>query len=357
VVRPETALAPGSRVCVILLTGLGDVVNALPLVNALKDHDPTVRIDWVVEPMPAPILDPHPSVDGVIVYRRRDGIRGVLRLARDMLARPRYDVVLALHPYFKGVWGTVLSRAPRRIGWDRARSFDAVWLAATERLRAQPRAHTLDMFLEFAAHLGVPVPRVEWRIPITEVERAEQRAFVATLDRPLAVVVPTSANARKDWPAERWTRIVDVLHAGFGFRVALLGGGGARDAEASAQIADAARHPPLPLLGGPLRRAVWTLEGASLVLGPDTGPLHLARALGTPVIGLFGHTNPWRTGPYRAGEDLWIDRYTDRGTEPDPSDFRPRHGRMESITVEEVVERIRKAIPSVLARDDRRAGS
>ena len=336
-------LPRGARVCVVLLTGLGDVVNALPLANALKDHDPTLHLAWVVEPMAAPILSPHPSVDEVIVYRKKEGVRGVLRLRREMAARPRFDVALQLHPFFKGVWGTLFSRAPRRIGFDRGRSFDQVWLAATERLAPRPRAHTLEMFLEFAAHLGVAVPRVEWRIPFTAEERREQAAFYAGVDRPLAVVVPASANPKKDWLPERWARVVDALEGDLGYRVALLGGTGERETRIAREIVAEADAAPLVAMGGPLRRAAWILEGAALVVAPDTGPLHLARALGTPVVGLYGHTNPWRVGPYRAGEELWVDRYTEPGAAPDPSDRTPKLGRMERITVDDVLERVRRA--------------
>jgi heptosyltransferase I len=346
-VSAPAPLPPGARVCVVLLTGLGDVVNALPLVNALRDHVPGLRVSWVVEPMAAPLLAPHPSVDEVIVYRKRDGLRGVLALRRELRARPRFDVALALHPYFKGVWGTLFSRAPRRVGFDRGRSFDQVWLAATERLAPRPRAHTLEMFLEFAAHLGVPVPRVEWRIPFTDEERAAQRAFFESLDRPLAVVVTASANARKDWLADRWVPVIEALERDFGFRVALLGGSGERETRIARDIVERAGASPLLALGGSLRRAAWILDGAALLVAPDTGPVHLARALGTPVVGLYGHTNPWRVGPWRAWQDLWVDRYTDPGAAPDPSDFRPRWGRMERITVADVLERVRRAMAYV----------
>jgi heptosyltransferase I len=342
---PPAAPVPpprGGRVCVVLLTGLGDVVNALPLVNALKDHDPTLHVSWVVEPMAAPILAPHPSVDDVIVYRKRDGLRGVRALLRDMRARPRFDLTLNLHPYFKSVWGTLFSRAPRRVGYDRGRSRDHVWLVSTERLAPRPRQHTLDMFLEFAAHLGVAVPSVEWRIPFTGEERGAQRAFFGALDRPLAVVVPASANARKDWFADRWARVADALERDLGYRVGILGGTGERETRIAAEIRARASTSPLDLMGGALRHGAWILDGAALVVAPDTGPLHLARALGTPVVGLYGHTNPWRVGPYRAWEELWIDRYTEPGSVPDPADATAKHGRMERITVEDVLERVER---------------
>ncbi|MBV9110506.1 MAG: hypothetical protein JO306_13935, partial [Gemmatimonadetes bacterium] len=121
---------PSRHVCVVLLTGLGDVVNGLPLVNALKDDDPSRRITWVVEPMPAPILAGHPSIDRVVVYRKKDGIRGIARLARELAAEERIDLTLNLNVYFKSVWPTVLSRAPHRLGFDRSRSFEGVWLVS-----------------------------------------------------------------------------------------------------------------------------------------------------------------------------------------------------------------------------------
>jgi heptosyltransferase I len=334
---------PARRVCVVLLTGLGDVVNGLPLVNALKAHDPTLHITWVVEPMPSSILLPHPSVDEVIVYRKKDGVRGVRELARAMAGK-RWDLALNLIPYAKGAWPTLLSRAPNRLGFDRGRSFDGVWLASNRHLDRNPRKHTLDLYLEFAEHLGVPVPAVEWRVAITPEERREQAEFFAGFDRPVAAVVPASANHKKDWFADRWARVVDALEHDFGFRTVLVGGRGEREVAIAREITERARATPLWAMGDPVRRMSWMLAGSQLVVAPDTGPLHLARAHGVPVVGLYGHTNPWRAGPYRRFEDLWVDRYTHPGDPPDPSHFDARWQRMEQITVDDVLERVQRAV-------------
>lgn len=88
---------------------------------------------------------------------------------------------------------------------------------------------------------------------------------------------------------------------------------------------------------------MWPLEACDLAVAPDTGPLHVAVAVGAPVVGLFGHTNPWRAGPYRH-RDLIVDRYTDPGEEPDPARRGPRHGRMERITVGEVMEKVEEGL-------------
>ncbi|MET0399983.1 MAG: glycosyltransferase family 9 protein [Longimicrobiaceae bacterium] len=335
---------PGRRVCVVLLTGLGDVVNGLPLVNALKDHDPSLHVTWVVEPMAAVMLRPHPSVDDVVVYRKKLGARGVWELARE-LRRRRFDVTLNLNVYTKSVWPTLLSRARRRVGFDRGRAFEGVWLAANHHLEPRPRGHTVDMFLEFAEHLGVPVPaEPEWRIEFTAGERAEQAAFFAALDRPVAAVVPASAIHRKDWRPDRWARVVDALEGDFGFRAVLMGGRGERESRIAREIEEMAGVRPLSAMGDPIRRMAWMIQRSALVLAPDTGPLHIARALDVPVVGLYGHTNPWRAGPYRRYQDLWVDRYTEPGEEPDPSGFAPKRERMEQITVDDVLERVQRAV-------------
>ncbi len=332
---------PARHVCIVLLTGLGDVVHGLPLVNALKDDDPTRKITWVVEPMPAPLLAGHPAVDRVVVYRKKEGLRGILQLRRDLAAGDAIDLALNLNVYTKSIWPTLLSRAPHRLGFDRGRSFEGVWLASNHHLDRCPRAHTADMFLEFAAHLGLAVPTPEWRIPLTDEERSAQTAFFAKLGgKPVATIVPASANAKKDWPAERWAAVADALAHDFGYRVVLAGGPGEREQRIAREIAERSSIAPAWALGDSIRRLTWIVGGSSLVLAPDTGPVHIARALGTPVIGLYGHTNPWRVGPWRKYHDLWIDRYTDPGQPPDPSRFTPKLGRMEQISVADVVEKI-----------------
>jgi heptosyltransferase I len=336
---------PSRHVCIVLLTGLGDVVHGLPLVNALKDDDPERRITWVVEPMPAPLLAGHPSIDRVVVYCKKDGLRGVARLARDLTKGGRIDLTLNLNVYTKSVWPTLLSRARHRLGFDRGRSFEGVWLASNHHLDARPRAHTADMFLEFAEHLGLAVPNPEWRIGLTDEERRAQAEFFAQFGgRRVATIIPASASPKKDWPAERWARVADALAHDFGFRVVLAGGPGEREQRIARDIVAAASAKPVWALGDSIRRLTWIIGGSSLVLAPDTGPVHIARALGVPVTGLYGHTNPWRVGPWRRYHDLWIDRYTEPGEAPDPSDFTPKLGRMEQITVEEVVQKIAIAV-------------
>ena len=338
------------HIAIVLLTGLGDVVHGLPVVNALKRAHPDCRITWIVEPMPAGILDPHPSIDRVVVFRKKEGWRGVRDLARS-LAGERFDVTLNFNIYFKSVFPTVLTRAPHRLGFDRGRARDGVWLFTNHHLAPGPRRHTQDLFLEFLAALDIPTGPLEWRLVITTAERDEQARFFAPLaGKPVVGVVPASANPKKDWPAERYVELVNGLEREIGANVVLIGGPGGRETAIARRIADESGASPAWGLGDGVRRLIWLIDGCHTIVAPDTGPVHIARALDVPVVGLYGHTNPWRVGPYRKYEDLWVDTYNERGAPPDPGAADPRHGRMERIAVVDVVERVIRGLGSGQAR-------
>jgi heptosyltransferase I len=338
--------APESRhVCIVLLTGLGDVVHGLPLVNAIRDANPDTRITWVAEPMPASFLEGHPSVDRVVTFRRREGLKGIRQLWRDLRAVEPIDLTLNLNVYLKSIWPTLLSRAPRRIGFDRRRSFEGVWLASNEHLAAAPRSHTADMFLEFAERLRVPVPKAQWRIEFSPAERAAQAEFFSEFDsRPVATIIPATATVKKDWLPDRWARVTEALERDYGFAVVIAGGPGAREQAIGREIMSLSAARITWAMSDSVRRLSYVIDGSDLVIAPDTGPVHIARGLNVPVIGLYGHTNPWRVGPWRAFQDLWVDRYTEPGEKPDPSNRTPKWDRMPAIKVDEVTERIDHAV-------------
>lgn len=339
----DVELAPGSHVCIVLLTGLGDVVHGLPVANALKRADPSARITWVVEPMPAPVVREHPAVDDVVVFHKRRGLAGVWQLARDMRDRDP-DLTLNFNIYFKSVFPTVLSGAPVRVGFDRGRARDLTWLFVNRTLPRRPRAHTQDMFLEFTELLGIQAEPLEWRLEPTPRELERQAAFFQEFDRPVATIVPATANPAKDWLPERWAAVIEGLERDFGYATLIAGGPSERERRITGAILAATESRPVVALGDGIRPLLWRLRGSALVLAPDTGPVHMARAMDVPVVGLYGHTNPWRVGPYRRYEDLWVDTYTDPGEPPDPSNFTPKHGRMERITAADVLSRVALAV-------------
>ena len=335
---------PPRRVCIVLLSGIGDLGHGLPLALDLKALDPTIHVTWVAEPAPAEVLHHHPAVDRVVVYRPRDGLRGLAHL-REAMAGVEAALTLNLQRYLKSAWPTLLSRAPVRVGLPPSKTRDGIRWLHTHVLREGPWKHTQDLFLDFRWALGVPRDApVRWEITLSPEETADRAAYFAALGgAPVAALVVASTNPEKDWTAERYAALADALKGDLGFRVILLGGPSARERGIVETILRRASTRPVDALTGSVRTLLERISGAALVVAPDTGPLHLAHALGVPVVGLFGHTNPWRVGPWRAFRDLVVDRYADPGDAPDPAAYLPRSGRMATITVADVLDKVELA--------------
>lgn len=332
------------RVCLVLLSGIGDAVHGLPLALDLKRLDPAVHLTWVAEPAPAQVLSHHPAVDRVVVYRPQDGLRGLWRLRRAM-SGARAHLTLNLQRYLKSAWPTLLSGARVRVGLAPSKTRDGIRRVHTHVLPEGPWKHTQDLFLDFRWALGVPRDApVTWGLTFSAEEDEERRVWRETLgDRPVAALVVASANPKKDWAPERWSELADALDRDMGFRVVLLGGPSARERSIAAHILRDSSTRPVDALADSVRTLMGRVKSSCLVVAPDTGPLHLAHALGVPVVGLFGHTNPWRVGPWRDFRDLVVDRYTEPGAAPDPSAYLPRDGRMDAVTVADVLEKVELA--------------
>ncbi len=340
-------MTPDDRVtdiCIVLLTGIGDVVHGLPVANAIKDDDRNRRITWVAEPAPAAVLRHHPSVDRVITFRKNDGLQGITRL-RDDFRELRFDLTLNMQRHFKGVFPTVFSGAPTRIGLDREKVREGVWRFSNHHIEPGPWAHTQDMLLRFLDPLGIPRPDpLEWRITFDEAERACQAAFFDGLPNgPVVGLVLGSNVVRKDWPAEHCAELSDAIADRHEATVLLVGGPAERERAAADLILSRTKKPPISTLADDVRRMMWTVGGCDLLVSPDSGPLHLAHALGVPVVGLYGHTNPARVGPYSRFRDLVVDAYHDPDETPDPAETGARAGRMDRIAVADVLERVDRA--------------
>jgi heptosyltransferase I len=152
--------------------------------------------------------------------------------------------------------------------------------------------------------------------------------------------VAGTSNPRKDWLPERWVELNDRLHAEFGLATILVGAKSPRETALGQKMAAECRHPPVNALGSGLRRLVALLDGCDLVISPDTGPLHLAGALGRPVIGLYGYNSPTRVGPWRQDPRLLIDAFHNPGETPQMT-FNHRPHRMEKISVSDVLGRVK----------------
>lgn len=326
------------RVGIVMMSAVGDAVHVMPVIHALKRHAPHARVTWVLQPGPATLVRGHPLVDDIVLFDRAKGWRGFLE-TRAALADRSFDVVLALQVYFKAGLITGFTKSPVKLGFDRERARDANWLFTTHRIAPHAGQHVQDQYFEFLEALGVPHGPPEWTLgPWNDEERRWQREFLAQFPRPIAPIVVATSKAAKDWMPERWAQVCHVLWHDYGLQPVLVGGRSPREVAAEAIIM---RDAPFShsALGSGLRKLAAILDGAAVALSPDTGPLHLAVALRTPVISLLGYTNPKRVGPYDYAHDLMIDAYGDPG-EDYPLDMTYREGRVERITADDVAAKL-----------------
>ena len=333
---------PLDRVCIVMMSAVGDVVHVLPVLTALKRHHPAMHVTWVLQPGPAGLVRGHPMVDEIVLFERRAGVRGFLDLRRALAGR-RFDLVLNLQVYLKAGIITGMTDAPVKLGFDRARARDGNWLFTTHRVPPHPMQHVQDQYLEFCDWLEVPHQPVRWDLgPWDDAERAAQRSFLSRFERPIAPIVVATSKPEKDWLPERWAQVCDALWHDFGVQPVLVGARSPREVNAERVILEGSRAPVASALGqGGLRGLVGILEGAALVLSPDTGPLHITVALDRPVVSLIAYSNPKRVGPYRKFGDLMIDAYGDPG-EAYPISMENRPGRMPRITVRDVLDKVER---------------
>jgi heptosyltransferase I len=336
-----TTVLDGQRAALVLLSAIGDIVHALPFVSSLRAAAPKLAIEWVTQPVPGEIAGHHPGVDQLWTLDRARGWRAYRDLARELRGR-RFDLVIDLQVYAKASLVTALLESPRKIGFDRARARELNWLVTNERIAAGPLRQACEQYLEFADHLGVP-RRYEWPVPMTAPERAAQSQFYARRGAPVAALIVGTSRSAKEWPADRWARLAESLHEDFGYEVCIVGSDRPAERERALEVAGLTRAPLLDERRDDLRRLVWLLGGAAIAISPDTGPYHLAVALGIPSVGLYGHTDPARVGPGRRFTELVVDAFHDPGESWNPPRPGYRADRMARISVSRVLEAVELA--------------
>lgn len=334
----SVVLPPSPRVCIVMMSAVGDAVHTLPVITALKRHDPSANLTWILQPGPASLVGGHPDVDEILLFERSRGWRAYADI-RKQLAHRSFDLVLDLQVYFKASVVTALARAPIKLGFDRARARDLNWLVTNRKIPARRPQHVQDQYFEFLEQLGVSPQPVEWKLGPWPHERERQQEFFGALDRPAVSLVIGSSDPEREWLPERWAELADALSEEYDLQPLLVGGRSARELETERRIRERARQPVVSTLGIPLRELVGVLDGSTLVISLNTAPLHMAVALKRPTIGLLGHWNPKRTGPYRSFQDLVIDAYGETG-EDYPISTERRPGTMQRITVAEVLQKV-----------------
>jgi heptosyltransferase I len=342
---------PPREICIVMLSAIGDAVHVLPVANALKRCWPETRITWVIQPVPHKLVEGHEAIDDFVVFRRRSG-RGAWRSYQELrqaFAGRSFDLLLGLQVYFKAGLITALAPARVKMGFDRARARDAQWLFTNRRIPARAPQHVQDQYFEFLHALGIDERPVHWSLTFDDREREAQQTFFDRLDRPACAVVVGTSKLEKNWHADGYARVLEAVEREHGMRPVIIGGPSRIEREIADEILSKTGARVVDALGDDLRRLAWILDGSALLISPDTGPLHVARALETPVVGLFGYTNPKRSGPYGAYQDLVVDGYAAHPGEEYPLTHHYRDG-MKRVTVDAVLEKVSLAMERYVRR-------
>jgi heptosyltransferase I len=245
-----------------------------------------------------------------ITFDKNRPAASLLTIRRRLRGR-RFPILLAMHASMRANLAALMVSAGRRIGFDRRRARDFQWLFTSEKIAARPEQHVMDGLFGFLEYLGIRERVIRWDIPVSEADRAFA-AQVCGSGTPVCVVSPCSSQRfrnYRNWRAENYAAVVSHLQSRCGVRVILTGGPTAVETEYGAAIASAAAKPVANLIGRTsLKQLLAVLERAALLICPDSGPAHMATAVGTPVIGLYATSNRHRTGPYHS-QHLVVDRY------------------------------------------------
>jgi heptosyltransferase I len=296
---------PPQSLCLLRTSALGDVTHVVPLVRRLQAQWPQTRITWIVGKLEHKLVGDMPGVE-FIIFDKSAGWRG-LSAVRVALARRRFDVLLHLQVALRANLVSAFVRAPLRIGYDRARSKDLHGLFVNTRIAQRSGEHVLDAMASFLEPLGLQQRQVRWDIPIPDSAR-EFAAEHLPGDVPTILVSPCSSHRLRNWLPERYAAVIDHV-AARGWRVALCGGPSSYEREFGDAILRHTKTQPLDLIGkDTLKQFLALVQRARLVLTPDSGPMHMANAVGAAVLGLHAASNPQRSGPY--SDRRWcVDRY------------------------------------------------
>lgn len=334
------------NILIIKPSSLGDIIQALPALTALRKSFPGSRISWLVRTEFASMLENHPHLTDIIPFDRKflgkawyypPALGSLISFLRS-LKRPRYDAVFDLQGLFRTAFFAWSSRCGKRYGMADARELAALFY--THKIpRSRDCIHLVDYYLKIIRSAGASVFTPEFILPCSsEAADSVSDLLEARQINPdnYAVLVPGSAHSDKCWPSERFAALAEKISAKFGFSIIATGAASESD---SVEILKTRSNVPLTNLAGrtSLRELIALMRNAKLVISNDTGPGHIAAALGRPLVLIFGRSNPARVCPYARDNCTVAIEPDRRGMLPDS--LNPKHS-INNITTETVFQKV-----------------
>jgi heptosyltransferase I len=290
--------APPESICILRLSALGDATHVLPLIRCLQSHWPTTRLTWIIGKLEQRLMAGLQDVE-MLVFDKKAGWDAVRQLRRQLSGR-KFDVLLHMQVAARANLLSRLIKAPVRLGWNRNRSRDFHHWFANQHVADVPQQHQVEGFLEFARALGLPTGPPVWNLPVSSEAMAWTEPWIKT-NVPNIVISPCSSHILRNWRSDNYAEIADFAIERWGANILLSGGPSDLEKRTAIEITGRMRNTCINLVGkDTLEQSKALLQSADLLISPDSGPAHIANALGTPVLGLYAATWSRRSGPYNS---------------------------------------------------------
>jgi heptosyltransferase I len=295
-----------ATVCILRLSAIGDTCHVLPVVRTLQRAWPSTKFTWIIGKVEAKLLGHIPDIEFIVLDKR--STTKAYRTLRQAMRGRHFDVLMHMQVSLRANLLSSLVPAKVKLGFDRRRARELQWLFTTNRIRPAERQHVMDALFGFAEKYHVFEKLLRWDIPIPDAAREYARRVVPDGQQTL-IVSPCSSHSLRNWRAEYYAQVCDHAAGALGMRVVLCGGRSELEKRVGERIESTMQQPCVNTIGqDTLLELLATLERATMLLTPDSGPAHMASAVGTPVVGLYAATNPARSGPYLSRQ--WcIDKY------------------------------------------------
>lgn len=287
--------SPPQSICILRLSAIGDVCNSIAAVQAIQAQWPSTQITWVTGKLEAKLLESIKGIE-VVVFDKKAGWRGYTALWKQLKGR-KFDALLHMQYAFRASIATLGIKATYKLGFDAERAQDFQQLFTNVKVQSPSKMHVLDGLLAFSETLGCDIAQPTWALHYSTEDRLWAESRLSS-SRNL-VIVPAASKGYKNWTGQGYAEVIQHAVTN-GWNIILAGSPAKIEVELGQTIEALTIHPLTNLIGeSSLLQMLALIDLADLVIAPDTGPTHMANAMSTPVIGLYAHHNPKRTGPYK----------------------------------------------------------
>ena len=299
---------PPQHICILRLSAIGDICHTRPIVRTIQSKWPETKITWIIGKTEYELLKGIENIHFIIFDKNR-GLREYLSIC-SQLRNTEFDVLLHMQMSLRASLISLMVKSKTKIGFDRKRAKDGQWLFTNKKINYVPRQHVMDSLFGFSESLGIKDHLNAWNIPISRADANSAKKLLGNISN-YFIISPCSSKSYRNWNIQGYAAISDYIKSQYGYDVILTGGNSRIENEYGEKIVQAATSKPINLIGKTsLKELLSIIEGAKCMISPDSGPAHMATAMGTPVIGLYATTNPDRARPYLSAS-MVVNRYPD----------------------------------------------